>query len=122
MVSYSSVLHDLCGDEVYRVFCEPNSSPCELGAAKQPPVSAAASSSAGVLNEANVNSLLLATLEQFKDQAALEQFKDQGTDRLLLFALERYEDSGTTQQEDTKKTPATMSTKHFAVNDHHKQI
>ena len=82
---------------------EPNSSPCELGAAEQPPVSAAASSSTGVLNEANLNSLLLAALEQFKDQAALEQFEDQGTDRLLLFALEGYEDSGTTQQEDTKR-------------------
>ena len=75
MVSYNSVLHDLCGDEVYReFFCEPNSSPRELGAAEQPPVSAAASSSAGVLNEANVNALLLAALKQFEDQA---------TDRLL---------------------------------------
>ena len=44
--------------------------PCELGAAEQPPVSAAASSSAGVLNEANVNSLLLAALEQFEDPAS----------------------------------------------------
>ena len=110
MVSYSSALHDLCGDEVYREFSD--SSPCELGAAEQPPVSAAASSSAGVLNEANFNSLLLAALEQFKDQAGLEQFEDQGTDRLLLFALEGYEDSGKTQQEGTKKTAAKTSTKH----------
>ena len=42
-----------------------------MGAAEQLPVSAAASSSTGVLNEANVNSLLLASLEQFKDQPAL---------------------------------------------------
>ena len=49
--------------------CEPNSSPRELGAAEQPPVSAAASSSTGVLNEANVNSLLLAALTQFEEQA-----------------------------------------------------
>ena len=107
MVSYNSVLHDLCGDEVYREFsCEPNSSPHELGAAEQPSVSPAASSSAGVLNEANVNSLLLAALEKFEDQA---------TDRLVLFALEGYEDLGTTQKEDTKKTPAKMSTlsKHY---------
>ena len=61
------------------------------------PVSAAASSSTGVLNEVTVDSLLLASLEQFKDQA---------TDRLLLFALKEYEDSGTTQ----KETPAKMST------------
>ena len=87
MVSYNLVLCDLCRDKVYtEFFCEPNSSPHELGAAEQPPVSAAASSSAGVLNEANVNSLLLA------------QFEDQATNWLLLFALERYEDLGTTQK------------------------
>ena len=55
------------------------------------PVSAAASSNTGVLNQ--VDSLLLG------------QFKDQATDRLLLFALKEYEDSGTTQ----KETPAKMS-------------
>ena len=72
MVSYNLVLRDLCWDEVYReFFCEPNSSPRELGAAEQLPVSAAASSSAGVLNEANVNSLLLAALKQFEDQATV---------------------------------------------------
>ena len=48
--------------------CEPNSSPCELGAAEQLPVSAAVSSGAGVSNEANVNSLLLAAIKQFEDQ------------------------------------------------------
>ena len=57
------------------------------------PVSAAASSNTGVLNEVTVDSLLLG------------QFKDQTTDRLLLFALKKYEDSGTTQ----KETPAKMS-------------
>ena len=60
-------------------------------------VSAAASSSTGVLNEVTVDSLLLASLEQFKDQA---------TNRLLLFALKEYEDLGTTQ----KETPAKMLT------------
>ena len=70
MVCYKSVLRDLCGDKVYReFFCEPNSSPRELGAAEQLPVSAAASSSAGDSNEANVNSLLLAVTKQFEDQA-----------------------------------------------------
>ena len=60
--------------------------------------------------------------------AALEQFKDQGTNRLLIAALEEYEDSGRTQKEDVKKTrskmlPSTRS-KHciFVVNDHNKQI
>ena len=85
-----------------KFFDEPSSSPRELGVAEQPHVSVATSSSAGVLNKATVNSLL---------PAALEQFEDQATSRLLLFALEGYEDSGTTQKEDTKKTPAKMSTK-----------
>ena len=62
------ILCDLCGDEVYgEFFGEPNSSPHEVRGAE--PVSAAASSSAGVLNEATVDSVLLAALEQFKDQA-----------------------------------------------------
>ena len=46
------------------------------------PISAAASSTTGVLNEVTVDPLLL------------EQFKDQATDRLLLFALKEYEDQG----------------------------
>ena len=49
----------------------------------------------GVLKEATVDSLLLAALEQFKDEAM---------DRLLLSALEEHEESGTTQK--AKKTPA----------------
>ena len=49
------------------------------------------------LNEATVNMVLLAALEQFEYQA---------TNRLLIAALEEYEDSGTTQKEDVKKTPA----------------
>ena len=81
MVSYSSVLRDLCGDKFYREF---SVNPIVVH------VSAAASSSAGVMNEANVNSLLLAALEQFKDQAAPEHFEDQATNGLLLFALEGY--------------------------------
>ena len=40
--------------------------------------------------------------------AALEQFEYQATNRLLFAALEEYEDSGTTQKEDVKKTPAKM--------------
>ena len=76
------------------------------------------------LNEATIESVLLAAIEQFEDQA---------TNRLLIAALEEYEDSGTTQKEDVKKTPAKMlsSTQSkdclcticiFAVNDYIKQI
>ena len=39
---------------------------------------------------------------------AIEQFEDQTTNRLLIAALEEYEDSGTRQKEDVKKTPAKM--------------
>ena len=58
-----------------------------------------------ILNEATIDSVLLAVVEQLEDQA---------TNRLLTAALEEYEDSGTTQKEDVKKTPAKMlpSTKH----------
>ena len=38
----------------------------------------------------------------------IEQFEDQTTTRVLIAALEEYEDSGTTQMEDVKKTPAKM--------------
>ena len=51
------------------------------------------------LNEATIDSVLL---------AAIEQFEDQTTTRLLIDALEEYEDSGTIQKEDVKKTPAKM--------------
>ena len=40
--------------------------------------------------------------------AATEQFKDHATNRLLIAALEEYEDSGTAQKEVVKKTPAKM--------------
>ena len=40
--------------------------------------------------------------------AAIEQFEDQTTTRVLITALEGCEDSGTTQKEDVKKTPAKM--------------
>ena len=40
--------------------------------------------------------------------AALEQFEYQATNRLLLAVLEEYEDSGTVEKEDAKKTPAKM--------------
>ena len=49
------------------------------------------------LNEATIDLELLAALEQFEDQAA---------NRLLIAVLEECEDSGTTQKEDVKKTPA----------------
>ena len=51
------------------------------------------------MNEATIDSVLL---------AATEQFKDQTTTRLIIAALEEYKDSGTTQKEDVKKTPAEM--------------
>ena len=51
------------------------------------------------LNEAAIDMVLL---------AAVEQFEDQTTTRLLIAALEEYEDSGTTQKEDVKKTPVEM--------------
>ena len=44
-------------------------------------------------NEATIDSVLL---------AAVEQFEDQTTTRLLIAALEEYEDLGTTQKEDVK--------------------
>ena len=67
--------------------------------AKQPPVSAAASFTAKIFNEATIDSVLL---------AAVEQFEDQTTTRLLITVLEKYEDLGATQKEDVKKTPAKM--------------
>ena len=51
------------------------------------------------LNEATIDSVLLASIGQFEDQA---------TNRLLIAALEECEDSGTTQKEDVKKTLAKM--------------
>ena len=48
------------------------------------------------LNEATIDSVLL------------EQFENQTTTRLLIAALEEYEDSGTAQKEDVKKMPAKM--------------
>ena len=51
------------------------------------------------MNETTIDSVLLAAIQQFKDQA---------TNRLLIAVSEEYEDSGTTQKEDVKKTPAKM--------------
>ena len=51
------------------------------------------------MNEATIDLVLLAAVEQFKDQATI---------RLLSAALEEYEDSGTTHNEDVKKTPTKM--------------
>ena len=48
------------------------------------------------MNEATTDMVLL---------SAIEQFEDQTTTRVLM---EEYEDSGTTQKEDVKKTPAKM--------------
>ena len=70
--------------------------------AEQPPISAATSSNAGVLE------WILIHCHDLELLGALEQFEDQATNRLLLLALEEYEDSGTTQKEDVKKTPAKM--------------
>ena len=61
--------------------------------------------------------------------ASIGQFEDQATNRLLIAALEEYEDSSTTQKEDVKKTPAKVLplTKHcmcticvVVVNDYNK--
>ena len=49
------------------------------------------------MNEATTDTVLL---------AAIEQFEDQTITRVLITALEECEDSGTTQKEDVKKTPA----------------
>ena len=49
------------------------------------------------MNPSTVDSVLLATLEQFECQSI---------NRLLLGPLEEYEDLGTTQKEDVKKTSA----------------
>ena len=64
--------------------------------------------------------------------AALKQLEYQATNRLLLAASEEYEDSGTTQKKDVKKTPAKMllsTLRHcmctisiFIANNHAKQI
>ena len=67
--------------------------------AEQLPVSVAASLVQKFLNEATIDSVLLAAIEQFEDQA---------THWLLIAVLEEYEDSGTTQKKDVKKTPAKM--------------
>ena len=48
------------------------------------------------VNEATVDSVLVAALEQVKNQA---------THRLLLAALEEYEDSGTTQIKELRHQP-----------------
>ena len=40
--------------------------------------------------------------------ATIEHFEHQTTTSVLIAALEEYEDSGTTQMEDVKKTPAKM--------------
>ena len=64
--------HDLCGDEVYgEFFGETNSSPHEVRGAEQPLVFVDASFSSGILNEATVNLVLLAALEQFEDQVGV---------------------------------------------------
>ena len=40
--------------------------------------------------------------------AAIEKLEDQTTTRVLITAWEEYKNSGTTQKEDVKKTPAKM--------------
>ena len=56
------------------------------------------------MNEATIDSVLLAAIEQFEDQA---------TNRLLTAALEEYEDSGTTQKEDVKKCESCSVLSHI---------
>ena len=51
------------------------------------------------MNETTIDSVLLAAIEQLKDQA---------TNKLLIAVLEEYEDSGTAKKENVKKTPAKM--------------
>ena len=72
MVSYNSILCDHCGDKVYgEFFGEPNSSSHGVRGPEKLPISVAASSSVVVLNEATVDLVLLAALEQFEDQATI---------------------------------------------------
>ena len=65
--------------------------------------------------------------------ASIGQFEDQASNKLLIAALEEYEDLGTTQKKDVRNTPAKMLpstlSKHcmcnihiFVVNDYNKQI
>ena len=63
--------------------------------AEQPPVSVTAFFKVRkFLNEATIDLVLL---------AAVEQLEDQTTARLLIIALEEYEDSGTAQKEDVNQ-------------------
>ena len=126
-VMVSCVLHvcELCGDRVCREFFgKPNSSPHEVNESWTTAILRPPPLVQKFLNETTIESVLLAAIEQFKDQA---------TNRLLIAVLEEYEDSGTTQKEDVKETPAKMlsSTQSkdcmcticiFVVNDYIKQI
>ena len=56
---------------------------------------------------------VVASFKNFRRQpqklaVVIEQFEDQTTTRVLIAALEEYEDLGTIQKEDVKKTPAKM--------------
>ena len=124
MVSYDSVLHvcKVCGDEVCRkFFSEPNTSPHEVSR------SWTTASFCGrflklvgmFLNEATIDSVLITTIEQFKDQS---------TTNCCIGETWRLRHN---TNEDVKKTPAKMqsSTTHcmyticiFVVNDYNKQI
>ena len=103
MVSYDSIIHicKLCEDNSAESFvANPIVVHMNWVGAEKLPVSAAASSSAKVFEWTHC---WLSTI-----LAAIEQFEDQATNRLLLSALEEYEDSGATQKEDVKKTAAKM--------------
>ena len=67
--------------------------------AEQPPVSATAHSSVGVLNKATIDSVLL---------AALEQFEDQTTDMLQLLSVSEECEAQHKRRMDVKKTPAKL--------------
>ena len=88
------------GAKSAEIFGEPNSSPHGVGA-EQLPVSVTTSFSLELLNEATIDPVL---------QAAIEQLEDYTTNRLLIAVLKEYEDSGTTQKDDTSLN-ATVNSK-----------
>ena len=69
--------------------------------AEQLPVFVATPFGVVVFEWSHIDSVLLAALEQFKDQAA---------NGLLLSVLDEYEDSGTTQKKDDTNTSAKNAT------------
>ena len=82
MVSYYSILRELCGHKVCREFLvNPIVVNMKQAGAEQPPISAAASFSVEIFECYSATS------------CSIKQFEDQTTTRLLTTALEEYEDS-----------------------------